>query len=155
MLQDLPELSLLSLFHSLPLHYLLHIDEVCSDWGRLKTEALRQRKELIIVNNELNLDSLKWPDNGLFWNTFDKHLVQMTNEEDGSPYIKLKTGLDRHVLVANSITPVMCDQITTLMPKLKVLRIFKFFSIDRDLEQINRLLAFYRDQLVELTFCFQ
>ncbi len=155
MFQDLPELSLLSLFHSLPLHYLLHIDEVCSDWGRLKTDALRQRKELIIVNDEIHLEQLEWPDNGLFWSAFDRHLVKVTNEEYGSPYIKLKTGLDQHALVANSITPVMCDQITTLMPKLKVLRILKFFGTLRELEQINRLLAFYRDQLVELTICFQ
>ncbi|KAH9409133.1 hypothetical protein TYRP_011411 [Tyrophagus putrescentiae] len=147
MLQDLPELSLLSLFHSLPLHYLLHIDEVCSDWGRLKTDALRQRKELIIVNDEIHLEQLEWPDNGLFWSAFDRHLVKVTNEEYGSPYIKLKTGLDQHALVATSITPVMCDQITTLMPKLKVLRILKFFGTLRELEQINRLLAFYRDQL--------
>lgn len=155
MFQDLPELSLLSLFHSLPLHYLLHIDEVCRDWSRLKTEALRQRKELIIVSHEIHLDPLKWPDNGLFWSIFDRHLAQVKNEEDGSPYIKLKTGLDRHVLPAYSITLFIFDQITTLMPKLKVLRIIQFDCTFSELKQINRLLTFYRSQLVELTLCFQ
>ena len=154
MIQHLPELSLLSLFHSLPLHYLLHIDEVCSDWGKLKLEALRQRKELVIVEEKYFLDKFEWPNNGLFWNPFDK-LIDLVKNEDGSPYIKRKVGLDNHTLFVNSITCGIADQITRLMPKLKALRIYYYYLNRKELEQINRLLTFYRHQLVEVNICFQ
>lgn len=154
MFQNLPELSLLSLFHSLPLHYLLHIDEVCSDWVRLKTEALRERKELIIVKDKSDLNELKHPNNRFYHKIYDIMLCNMKNEKDGSPYHKLIVCLDQHALYTKSISPVMFDQITKLLPKLKVLRISRSNCSFSELEQVTQLLTFYRYQLVEVTIIF-
>ncbi len=154
MFQNLPELSLLSLFHSLPLHYLLHIDEVCSDWVRLKTEALCERKELIIVEDKFDLKKFTQPNNSFYYDVFDKLHCNVKNEKDGSPYYKLRVCLDQHALYAKLISPIMSDQITKLLPKLKVLRIFRPICSFSELEQIIQLLTFYRHQLIEVTIIF-
>lgn len=146
-IEDLPDLTVLTIFDNLPLLDLFHIDEVCVCWQQLKSAALARRKHLIIVSNESHLECLEDPDGG-----FD--LFRFVKNDDGSPYRKIKVRLDRHALYAIEITPMMVDKIIEKMPNLKVIRIIYTDCNFNELWKVKYLLHHYRHQLVEVTIWF-
>ncbi len=143
----IPTLSQLTIFDKLPLHRLLHIDEVCRAWGGdVKLAALARRKKLVIVQNKKDLKNLKLPPYS------DCDLFRLVKEDDGSPYKGLRLGLDHHALILKDLLtlPTMA-MLTWCLPNLKVIRIVQKSANYSMLLSISSLLDRYRHKLTELT----
>ncbi len=145
---DLPQVPLLTTFDNIPLLNLLHIDEVCQDWAKLKKAALLRREQLVLVHDETDLEE--------YYNIpfFSSSYLRKVMNDDGSPYIKVRVRLDRHALYHSWITPTMVDKIIKLMPNLKVLRIVHRSGTTTELWKIKFLLQYYSHQLEEVNIVF-
>ena len=69
----MPDLCLIVIFDNLPLFDLIHIDEVCLQFGFLKKEACRRRKDLTLLLG-------------------DKHPFEITQTKDGPKDDSFKDG---------------------------------------------------------------
>ena len=152
-ISDLPELPLLTIFDFIPLPDLLHIDEVCRAWQGLKSAALRRRRHLIIANDPADLKQLAEPG-------FDSKdsLMQLILEDDGTPLVRLKVRLDRHALFIGhdrTLRSATLDRLIELLPNLKVFRYVQHYGCCEELWKVKHLLTHYRQQLVEVSICFQ
>ncbi len=160
-IQDLPELTLLALFDQLTMSELLHIDEVCKDWGgRLKREALLRRKHLFIGEDPIDLmvlDPANTYVDSLSQRMLDhvrKFEVEEKEEDKENDNRGRWMRLDRHALFTATLTPHRVDGIIRHLPNLTTLHIVRPAGSLEELQQIIRLLTAFAHQLLEVTLIF-
>ena len=149
-ISDLPQLPLLTIFDYIPLRNLLHIDEVCRAWQKLKPEACSRRRHLIIANGETDLETLQ-P------SCIESiRLPRLDGEETNSSYLKPKVRFDYNALFIGHSRPLQVTlyKLLELMPNLTVFHLVQQHGSSKELSKVNQLLAHYRHQLVEVTIWF-
>ncbi|KAH9409005.1 hypothetical protein TYRP_011278 [Tyrophagus putrescentiae] len=167
-IQDLPELTLLTLFDKLTLSELLHIDEVCKDWGgQLKREAHLRRKHLVIVKDKTDMLVLERANNCV--NSLSPKMLHHVRKFEGDEKkedkendnrgrwthnFRLLVRLDRHALFTANLTPSRVDGLIRHLPNLTTLRIVRYTGSLEELRQIIRLLTAFAHQLLEVTLVF-
>ncbi|KAH9407332.1 hypothetical protein TYRP_012883 [Tyrophagus putrescentiae] len=134
-ISDLPELPLLTIFDYIPLPNLLHIDEVCRAWKKLKSAACSRRRHLIIASDQVGLKLLQQPT--------EINLVPVTVNNHNVLFI------GRSRLLQTTL-----KRLFKLLPNLKVLRLARQQGSHEELSKVNKLLGHYRPQLVEVTIWF-
>ncbi len=150
-ISDYPQLPLLDIFGYVPLVDLLHIDEVCRAWQKLKPAACSQRRHLIIANDQTSLQLIDKPD-------LEYHKeVGLTVGETDLPFQKPKVRPDlNYFFIGHSrLLQATLDRLLELLPNLKVFRLVQQHGSHEELSKVNQLLAHYRHQLVEVKICFK
>ncbi len=150
-ISDYPELPLLTIFDYVPLRNLLHIDEVCRAWQKLKPEACSRRRHLIIANDQTDLQLIDKPDL-----EYHRELGLIVGETDlPFPKPKVRPDLNYFFIGHSRLLQATLDRLLELLPNLKVFRLVQLHGSHEELSKVNQLLAHYRHQLVEVKICFK
>ena len=152
---DLPQLPLLTIFDNIPLPNLLHIDEVCRAWQKLKEPALGRRHQLIITSGKADLALLASQN----LDSQQHSLLGMIFEENGPQRLMHhQMRLDRHALFIGRSRSLQkaatLDRLLRLLPNLKVFRYVQQNGSNQELLKVTQLLDHYRHQLVKVTIWF-
>ncbi len=144
-ISDLPQLPLLTIFEYIPLPNLLHIDEVCRAWQKLKPEACSRRRHLIIANDQTDLS---------VFTQSSIESIQMLTQLDGKGNCSQHSDLYALFLRYSRPLQTTLDRLFELLPNLKVFRLVQQHGSHEELSKVNQLLAHYRHQLVEMSIWF-